>query len=155
MSKATLKLHAVPVTIKAAQRLVKEWHRHAPIIQGGLFAVAVAIDGTDEPCGVAIVGRPIARMMQDGFTCEVTRLATDGTPNACSKLYGLARSIAFKMGYKKITTTTLKTEPGTSLFAAGMLDPVECGGGTWDRPNRRRIDKHDTGRKKRWTERKP
>lgn len=38
--------------------------------------------------GVAIAGQPIARKLDDGLTIEVRRLCTDGTKDACSKLYG-------------------------------------------------------------------
>jgi hypothetical protein len=33
--------------------------------------------------------RPVARNFDDGRTHEVTRLSTDGSPNACSALYGV------------------------------------------------------------------
>ena len=144
-----MSLRATPITIKAANALVAQWHRHHKPTQGGLWAVAVALDG--RVVGVAIVGRPMARMLQDGTTCEVTRVATDGTPHACSKLYGLVRSIAQKMGYQRILTYTLESEPGTSLFAAGWKDDGPAGGGSWSRPSRERTDKAPLERKRRWS----
>ena len=63
-------------------------HRHHRAPQGGLFAVGVALAG--RVAGVAIVGRPVARHLDNGYTAEVTRLCVlEGTPNVASKLYGL------------------------------------------------------------------
>lgn len=128
----------VPVTISAARHYVAQHHRHNKPPQGGLFAIGV--DRGGELCGVAIIGRPIARNAQDGKTCEVVRLCTDGTPNACSKLYGAAARAAKALGWHKIITYILETEPGTSLKAAGWMRekdvPAEA---SWDRPSRPRM----------------
>jgi hypothetical protein len=94
--------------------------------------------------GVVIVGRPVSRMRDDGMTLEVTRLCTDGTENACSFLYGAAARAAFALGYKRIGTYILKSEPGTSLKAAGWKLIGERGGGSWSVPSRPRVDKHPT-----------
>ena len=147
-------LRAIPMTIKRANSYVRRWHRHHPPAQGGLFAVAVARTGESEPCGVAIVGRVTARLFDPrGMTAEITRIATDGTPNACSKLIGLARRIVAIMGYEQLSTLTLPSEGGASLRGAGLKDPAVTAGGSWDRPSRRRTDKHPTGPKHRYTER--
>lgn len=142
------KLESLPTTIKAAMRFVRKHHRHLPNIQGGLFAVAVARAGEDEPCGVAIVGRP-SRKAEDGWTCVVTRLATDGTPNACSFLYAMVRRIVQIMGYRKCKTFTLQEEPGTSLFALGLEPEGETEGGEWGRKDRPRETVNNEP-KKRW-----
>ena len=60
--------------------------------------------------GVAICGRPVARRLDDGYTLEVNRLCTDGTPNACSILYAAAYRAARAMGYNKVITYILDTE---------------------------------------------
>jgi hypothetical protein len=70
--------------------------------------------------GVATIGRPLSGIHQDKWV-EVTRLATDGTPNACSFLYGAAARAAFALGYKRIQTYIMKEEPGASLKGAGWL----------------------------------
>lgn len=62
---------------------------------------------------------------------EVTRLCTDGTPNACSMLYAACARAAQAMGFYKIQTYILDTEPGTSLKAAGWEDEGPTGGGFW------------------------
>lgn len=141
-------LRVVPCTIRQAKDYVAQHHRHhrAPI--GGLFALA-AMDG-DRLCGVALVGRPVARGLDDGQTAEVTRLCTDGTRNACSKLYGRARRAALALGYRKVVTYTLPEEGGASLRGAGWKCAGPAGGGSWDRPSRRRTDSHPTQQKIRW-----
>ena len=81
--------------------------------------------------GVAIVGRPVSRYLDDGLTLEVNRLCTDGTQNACSFLYGAAARAARTMGYRKIITYILDTENGVSLRAAGWKCAGLAGGRMW------------------------
>lgn len=137
-----------PITLKAAREFVGRLHRHHRPPQGGLFAVAVATGAG--VVGVAIVGRPVARMLADGFTAEVTRLCTDGTKNACSMLYAAAWRAARALGYRRLVTYTLTSEPGTSLRAAGWRLIGEAGGRSWDRDSRPREDNHPLQRKFRW-----
>jgi hypothetical protein len=103
-----------------------------------------------ELCGVVIVGRPVARMRDDGLTAEVTRLCTDGTRNACSFLYGKAARAAFAIGFSRIGTYTLPSEGGASLRATGWRLIGERGGGSWSRNNRVREDQHPTETKWLW-----
>lgn len=138
----------VPCTIQDAIEYVRQHHRHHRPPLSGLFAVACAKDGVI--CGVAIVGRPVARMLQDGWTAEVTRLATDGTKNACSILYAACWRAARALGYRRLITYTLNTEPGTSLRAAGWKCLGETGGGSWSVPSRPRVDRHPLQRKLKW-----
>lgn len=121
-----------------ANAFVAEHHRHLPPVPGHLFAIAAAELG--RICGVVIVGRPVARTLDDGVTVEVTRLCTDGTPHACSFLYGAARRAAFALGYKRIGTYILAHEPGTSLQAAGWRCLGETRAQVWHRDTRPRID---------------
>src|SRR5262249_26402395 len=116
---------------------------------GHKFSLAVC-DDDRVIHGVAIVGRPIARALDDGLTLEVTRVATDGTKNACSALYGACRRAAFALGFKRIGTYILVSEPGTSLKAAGWKCLGEAGGGSWSVPSRPRVDKHPLQAKLRW-----
>ena len=129
-----------PIEFDEAVAFVRQYHRHHKPPQGHKFSIAVAKGG--QIVGVAIVGRPVARMLQDGWTLEVTRLATDGTQNACSILYGACWRVAREMGYKRLVTYILDTEPGTSLRAAGWRVVGEAGGGSWHRDRRARVDKH-------------
>jgi len=143
-----LRIH--PMTLTEAGRFVTRHHRHHKAPQGGLFAIGCSLDGADEPCGVVIVGRPVARMSSDGWTCEVTRLCTDGTKNACSLLYGAARRAASALGYRRIVTYTLPEEGGASMRACGWKCVGLAGGGSWSRAGRPRVDAHPTQKKIRW-----
>jgi hypothetical protein len=146
-------LRAVPITIKRANEYVALWHRHHGKSAHHLFAVAVAREGESEPCGVAIIGPPAARLFDTtGMSAEIRRMATDGTPNANSKLYSIARSVCQKLGYRQLATYTLPSEGGASLRAVGAPAPVEAGGGSWSRKGRVREDKGPLGRKWRTTE---
>lgn len=138
-----------PITLRAANAFVREHHRHHKDVRGHVFSLS-CVDASNVVHGVAIAGRPVARMLQDGVTAEVTRLCTDGTPNACSFLCGAARRAAKALGYTRLITYTLATEPGVSLRAAGWVCEGIVRGGTWSRPSRQRIDKHPLGDKLRW-----
>ncbi len=137
-----------PVTLSEARDYVERHHRHHRAPVGGLFAIGLESKG--EIIGVAIVGRPVARGLQNGYTAEVTRLCTDGTHNACSMLYAACWRACRAMGYRKLVTYILDTEPGTSLTAAGWRCVAKTKGGSWDCPSRPRVDKHPTQRKLRW-----
>lgn len=143
-----MSIRIFPCTIRQAKAYVAEHHRHHMPPQGALFALA-ALDG-DRLCGVVIVGRPVARGLDDGVTAEVTRCCTDGTRNACSALYGRARRAAHALGYSRVVTYTLPSEGGASLRGAGWREVAATDGGSWDTPSRPRMDKHPTVPKLRW-----
>lgn len=143
-----MKLTLQPITYPEACEFIRIHHRHHLPPKGWKFGIAVN-DG-EKVVGVITIGRPIARMLDDGLTLEVTRCATDGTKNAPSILYGAAKRAAFAMGYKRIITYTLDTEPGTSLVAAGWRCIGEAGGGSWSRKSRPRVDTHPLQTKIRW-----
>jgi hypothetical protein len=142
------RLEVVPLPLDEANEFVARVHRHHPPVVGAKFCLGV-VDGP-RVCGVAVVGRPVARMLDDGLTLEVTRVATDGTRNAASALYGAARRAAFALGYRRLVTYTLDTEPGTSLKAAGWRVVGEVRGRSWSCTSRPRVDKHPTQGKLRW-----
>lgn len=100
--------------------------------------------------GVAIVGRPVARNADDGFTAEVIRLCTTGVANGCSRLYAACWRAAKGMGYRRMITYILATESGTSLRAAGWQQLGCVRGRSWDRSKRPRTDKHPTCDKIKW-----
>src|ERR1700731_3260826 len=111
----TSELYIVPIFQKEAFDFVEIFHRHHRQPQGSIFQIAVSNGKIIN--GVAVVGRPHARAQQDGFTACVTRLCTDGTPNACSMLYAASWRAARELGYRRLITYILNTEPGTSLHA--------------------------------------
>jgi len=145
---AAVSLEIVPCTISDAQEYVLQHHRHHGPAHSYLFAVACAEEG--RVVGVAIVGRPVARNAQDGWTAEVVRLCTDGTRNACSILYAACWRAARALGWRRLITYTHPEEGGSSLRAAGWKCLGECGGGSWSRRDRPRVDRHPTQMKLKW-----
>jgi len=142
------KLIIQPISFTEACTFVKKHHRHHRPPQGWKFGIAVSKG--DTVVGVAMIGRPVARHYDDGWTMEITRLCTDCTPNAASKLLGAARRATFALGYKRLITYTLASEGGTSLKASGYKLVGTAGGGSWDCPSRPRVDKHPTIQKHLW-----
>lgn len=111
-------LHLVPIQFRDARAFVAMWHRHNQPPVGCKFCIGVA-DDEGVLRGVAIVGRPVARMLDNGQTLEVTRTATDGAHNANSMLYAAAWRAARALGYTRLVTYTQAEESGVSLRAAG------------------------------------
>jgi hypothetical protein len=142
------KLAVVPCSIGDAIEFIRQNHRTHRPPKSGYFACAVAAG--DQICGVAIVGRPVARALQDGFTADVTRTATDGTKNACSKLYAACWRAARALGYRRMGTYILASEPGTSLRAAGWRELYRVTGRSWNCPSRPRVDRQPMQDKIRW-----
>lgn len=144
------KLFAFPLTLKQANDLIGRWHRHHKPVVGHRFSIGVK-DADDNIAGACVVGRPVARGVDQYAVCEVTRLVTNGTPNACSFLYSRAARIAQEMGFVKIQTYVLESETGTSLKAAGWAMETLTNGGDWNCASRggRRTDQPQE-RKQRW-----
>ncbi len=128
-----------PISLKEANEYVRKNHRHHDKVIGHKFSISVW-EG-DRLCGVAIVGHPQSRMIDNKSTLEVLRLCTDGTYNACSILYGRCAKIGKYMGYKKIITYILESEQGISLKASGWnCESDKCGGFYWG--GRREVERH-------------
>lgn len=142
------RLQLVPITQREAFAFVEARHRHHKPPRGSVFQLA-ASDGK-RIVGVAMVGRPVSRRLQDGWTLEVNRCCTDGTRNACSMLYGAAWRVARELGYRRLITYTLPEEGGASLRGAGWRLVGERGGGSWSVPSRPRVDEHPTQTKLLW-----
>lgn len=126
----------IPLTLREANLLVRDHHRHHREVVGCRWAIGVMV--REQLAGACIVGRCQARMVEQYLECSVTRLVTLGTKNACSFLYAAAARIAREMGYEKIRTEILESEPGTSLKAAGWIFSHMTTGGNYDRPSRKR-----------------
>lgn len=124
-----MKLIIRPITLKAANEYVNRYHRHHNGTVGCKFAISVYAD--DALHGVAICGRPVGKYLDDGTTLEINRVCTDGTKNACSKLYGACCRIAKEMGYEKVITYTLQSEGGASLKASNFTCEGIAGGTHW------------------------
>lgn len=136
-----MKIFVRPISLAEANAFVDRLHRHHKSTQGHKFSIAAEFAG--KVVGVAIVGRPVSRHRDDGFTAEVTRLCTDGTPNACSLLYAASAKAAFAMGYTRIGTYTLATENGASLRGSGWQFVRVAGGGDWNCKSRPREGTED------------
>jgi len=146
-------MKVVPCTITRAKEIVSEYHRHNRPPVSGLFALAAESDG--KTIGVAIVGRPIARGLQDGFTAEVTRTCTlpDAPKGTVSFLYSASRRAAHALGYRKVITYTLQSESGAALRGAGWQLELELKPRPgWDTPSRHReTGTVDNIGKRRWS----
>ena len=142
------KLEIRPCHLSFAKAYIAQYHRHNIPPVGGKFAIACYDD--NRLCGVAICGRPVSRHLDDGLTLEIYRNCTDGTFNACSKLYGASQRIAKDMGYKRIITYTLESENGASLRAANFICDGLAGGASWTGERRRAYYVAPKEMKKRW-----
>lgn len=156
------RLALCPMTRDEAFAFIEQHHRHHGAPVGHLFAIGcydllahcstpsgTGIDAFSV-VGVVTVGRPVARELQDGWTCEATRCCTVGTRNACSMLYGAAWRAARALGYQRLVTYTLKTEGGTSLRAAGFTVVGRVTARSWSCPSRPRVDTQPLQEKLRW-----
>lgn len=141
-------LHVRPVPFGQAAAFCAVYHRHLKPPVGHVFSLGVFV-GT-RLVGVAIVGRPVARLLDDGHTLEITRVAADGTRNACSALLGACRREARRRSVTRLVTYTLPSESGVSLRAAGFRADGVAGGGSWDRAARPRAADQPFERKLRW-----
>ena len=138
-----------PIDYEEACIFIKKYHRHHLPPQGWKFGIGV--NNGSQVVGVITVGRPIARHLDDGLTVEVTRCCTDGTKNACSKLYGSAWQVTKALGYTKLITYTLKSESGASLLASNWKIVHQTKDNqSWNRNKRPRVDKHPLQEKLRW-----
>ena len=138
-----------PVDFPSAAEFIRLYHRHHLPPVGWKFGVGIERDG--EVVGVITVGRPVARMLDNGFTLEVTRCCVkEGVQNGASMLYGAAYRASRALGYRRLITYTLQSEPGTSLRAAGWKEIGAAGGGSWNVPSRPRVDKAPTEQKTLW-----
>ena len=131
-------LRLVPISLREANAYVDAYYRHHKSVAGHKFSIGCEKDG--QLAGVVIVGRPVSRYLDDGTTLEVTRLCSNGEKNVCSFLYGAAARAAKALGYRKIITYTLDTEPGISLRAAGWTCAGKAGGIRWTGKRRPAVD---------------
>lgn len=137
-------LRIKPIDLKSANAFVLKNHRHNGKVLIHRFSISCYDE--DRLCGVAIIGNPSARKLDDGKTVEIKRCCTDGTFNACSFLYSRAARVAKDLGFERIITYTLDEEGGASLRASGWKLDAEGVGGMngWNMPSRPRIVKEVT-----------
>lgn len=143
------RLAVVPLTFAEANEYVDANHRHNGKLPTGKLACGL-VDEAGTLRGVAIAGLPKARMLMDRFAIEVNRVCTDGVPNGCSMLYGAMTRAAKALGYRRLITYTLESEPGSSLRASGWTQTHRWDGGSWVEMRGTGGDVHDLGPKARW-----
>jgi hypothetical protein len=130
-------MKTVRVELKDANELIARLHRHHKPVVGHRYSIGAEHDG--KLVGCVVVGRPVARQTDQKHIAEVTRLVTDGTPNACSFLYAQAARAAKELGFVSIQTFILPSESGVSLKASGWQNLGSTKIGSWHtRDNRRR-----------------
>lgn len=142
-------LYVVQVTLDEANAYVDRHHRHSKPTLSHKWSLGAVANGVI--VGVAIIGRPIGRRLQDGWTLEVLRVCTIGHRNACSFLYGASWRSIRALGFRRGITYTTTEETAASVRAAGW---VRDGGHTtprsWSVPSRPREDKHTPTGVVRW-----
>ena len=154
-----MKLELVPVTLTDAKKFVGKHHEHNEAPLSWKFGTGVSADG--ELVGIAMVGRPQGRGLDQYLSVEITRvcLSEKGTyRNAASMLYGAACRMAAAGGYRTAYTYTLEEEDAASVRAAGFTLDAELGEReTWASASRPRYDSNlfgetvrPTGAKRRW-----
>lgn len=144
-------LQIVSLDLDEANELVANWHRHHEPVVGHRFSIGALDTDRVRLVGAAIVGRPVARLVNHRRVLEVTRLVTDGHKNACSFLYAASARVGRELGYEKIQTYILDEETGVSLLAAGWTcEGVGFGGGDGWQNREGRRDDQPTNPKQRW-----
>ena len=131
-------MEITPISLDEANAFIEKHHRHHKRMPGCKFCIGLSHN--DVVRGVVIVGRPVARFLDDGWTLEVNRCCTDGIKNGCSMLYGASWRAAKALGYKRLITYTLPDEGGASLRASNWKMIGLRGGGNWNTKTRPRID---------------
>lgn len=152
-----MNLETIPLPLDVANAFVKDHHRHSMPVAGHKFSIGAVLPGIEGLVGAAIVGRPVARYLDDGLTLEVTRVCARplapgaaAHPNVCSFLYGACRRAAFALGYRRLVTYTLKSESGASLRASGYRVVGEVAGRQWNTESRPRREIKSPQDKFRW-----
>ena len=120
-----------PISLRDANKFLIQHHRHHKAVVGCKFAISIRQN--DIIKGVAICSRPVSRHIDDGNTLEISRVCVQDFVNVCSMLYGACARIAKYMGYSKIQTYILVSEPGISLKASGwLMEADNVGGKQWN-----------------------
>lgn len=138
------RLRVERTTRARARALVRAYHRHLPKPPPGEKAAFVVLDPDGVARGASMIGRPSSRALdKSGEVLEITRTATDGSPNACSALVAACVRYAKTEGFSRVVTYTLQGESGSSLRGAGFRLEGETSGGTWSRDTREREERSD------------
>src|SRR5215469_11690831 len=116
----TIPLELYPIELRNARRFIADHHSHAGEPRAWRFGVGVLAGG--ELVGVGIAARPKAGGLDSGRALEITRVATIGTPNACSRIYAALCRAGGALGYVEAWTYTLEGECAVCPRAAGFVE---------------------------------
>lgn len=149
-------MKVVPLTLRKANDFVERHHRHSARTSndGGKFAIGLEVGG--ELVGAAIVGRPVARMIQQiegAGTAELLRCCvSDAAPKGASaRLMARCKKIWQLMGGTRLVTYTLEHESGASLNGAAASEEKKVRAESWSRQVRPRKPRQlEQVAKKRW-----
>lgn len=141
-----------PIELYDANEFIDRLHRHHWAMKTHRFSLGVYFGA--RLCGVAVCQRPGNQNVDYQRVIEVARLCTDGTKNACSILYGACARVAKEMGYEKIQTFVLESEPAVTLRAAGWVDEGTVPATPWNTKRKTddaiRLDLNSDEDKQRW-----
>ena len=148
-----MKMKCIPISMAEANEFIIKLHRHSKKVRGCKFCIGAMKD--NKLVGILVLGRPVARKLDNRYTAEVLRTCSDGTKNVNSFLYAKAWNIWQQMGGNKIITYTLQKESGISLKACGfekeaVTKPFKKGTGWTTRPGREWQEKVHSEIKFRW-----
>lgn len=143
-------LSLVAVERRDVRAFIERNHSHHHRPNTWIASVGVSSDG--ELVCVAVLELPKARMLCNGRTAEVSRVASDRTRHAASKALGAITRAALGLGYHRLVSYTILGESGASYRAAGWWPTAISAGGSWDRPSRPALTRESgqTGQKVRW-----
>lgn len=131
-----------PISLQMANAFIEKNHRHSQKVTGHKFSLSLFDNFLEETTTVVIVGRPVARGLDNGFNLEILRICTNSwaKKNSISFLLSKVIKICKLMGYHNLFTYILDYELGSSLLATGFSFDCVCSNKnkTWlNRKNRK------------------
>jgi hypothetical protein len=102
-------LTVTPIDFAEANAFVAELHRHHKPMPGCKFCIAVS-DEEGKVRGVAMVGRPVARLTDNGWTLEVNRVCTETILKNNAGAKTLAAGVAEEMRGIKFLVSVLQLQ---------------------------------------------
>lgn len=141
-------LTVAPIVLDDARRWIHQHHSHLDPPMRVIMATSIEDNG--RRCCVAVAEWPKARAF-NGRAAEISRVASDGTKHAASKAIAALSRGLIAVGWRRLVSSTLLGEAGTSYRAAGWW-PVNIGEPheQWTRGCRPRGDAQQPGAKVRW-----
>ncbi len=140
--------------------LNRKWHSRLPKIdksniQRSRWYRSFGAEFSDNYFAVALWTNPVARLIDDGITLELRRMAVskDSPKNTPSRFLSImVRIIRKEMPFIKrlVSYQDTKVHKGTIYKASGWKATIVNKDGKWDRPNRARNKSQSDAPKQRW-----